>query len=321
MSEKVTVIIPTYKRPRLLIRCLDALALQTINKDEFMVIVVSDGPDQPTKQAIGTWSGHQHLNVSYLQIEKGGPAAARNYGWKQAKTPLIAFTDDDCIPSPNWLAAFINAYSGEKYIAYTGQTKVPLPDKKTDFALNIAQLEKAEFITANCACTRAALQLVGGFDERFEMAWREDSDLNFKLIVHQIEIAQLIDALVIHPVRDVPWGISIKEQQKGRYDALLYKKYPDLYRKKIASSISRYYMMTLLLCLLIYSITQRHTNLTILSSLLLTLLFGQFIALRLRDRHKSFNQVTDMMITSLIIPFLSIYWRIYGAIKYRIVFL
>lgn len=321
MIEKITVIIPTYKRPRLLIKCLQAIAAQTIDKSDYMVIVVSDGPDVTTKEAIEHWQSASQINLQFLQIEKGGPAAARNYGWQQAKTSLIAFTDDDCIPSPQWLSAFIHAYSGERLIAYTGRTQVPLPEKKTDFALNLLNLETAEFITANCSCTRAALELVGGFDERFSMAWREDSDLHFKLISRKVDIVQVNDALVVHPVREVPWGISIKEQKKGLYDALLFKKYPDLYRKKINSSIGRYYIMLIFLCLFFWSIVQHHHYLSFFTATVLFLLFGQFITNRLQGRHKSFNQVTDMIITSLIIPFLSIFWRIYGSVKYRIVFL
>jgi glycosyltransferase involved in cell wall biosynthesis len=321
MIEKVTVVIPTYRRPRLLIRCLQAIAAQQIDKCDYNVIVVSDGPDLLTKEAIEQWQVRAQINLSYLQIKKGGPAAARNHGWKQARTPLIAFTDDDCIPSPQWLSAFIHAYSGQDFIAFTGRTIVPLPAKKTDFALNLSQLEQAEFITANCACTRAALELVGGFDERFEMAWREDSDLQFKLMVQQIDIIQVEDALVVHPVREVPWGISIKEQKKGLYDALLFKKYPELYRKKINSSIGRYYIIMLFLGLLIWSIMKQHNYFTVFTALVLVLLFGQFMTKRLQDRHKSFNQVSDMVITSLVIPFLSIFWRIYGSVKYRILFL
>ncbi len=50
MSEKISVIIPTYKRTKLLIRCLEALALQQIPGDAFRVIVVSDGPDPADKK-------------------------------------------------------------------------------------------------------------------------------------------------------------------------------------------------------------------------------------------------------------------------------
>ena len=320
MNEKITVIIPTYKRPRLLIRCLQAIAAQTLDKSDYKVIVVSDGEDLSTKDAVETWQLAAHINLSFLQIEKSGPAAARNYGWKKAKTALIAFTDDDCIPSPQWLSAFIHAYSGEKLIAFTGRTQVPLPLKKTDFAVNLSHLEKAEFITANCACTRVVLQLVGGFDERFAMAWREDSDLQFKFITHQVDIVPIEEALVVHPVREVPWGISIIEQKKGLYDALLFKKHPQLYREKIKSSIVLYYVILLLLFVLVWSIIKQHYILTVINTIALVLLFAQFIAKRLQDRHKSFNQVTDMIITSFVIPFLSIFWRLYGSVKYRILF-
>ena len=65
------------------------------------------------------------------------------------------------------------------------------------------------------------------------MAWREDSDLEFRLLQQGIPIWRLQNALVIHPVRKASWGVSLKEQKKGMFNALLYKKYPGLYRKKI----------------------------------------------------------------------------------------
>ena len=80
MSEKITVIIPTFKRPRLLIKCLEALAAQTIKYHEYAVIVVSDGPDWETEQAIQCWQSKQQMSLRYLQVKKGGPAAARNHG-------------------------------------------------------------------------------------------------------------------------------------------------------------------------------------------------------------------------------------------------
>ena len=84
------------------------------------------------------------------------------------------------------------------------------------------------------------------------MAWREDSDLEFKLLQKQIPIIHLTEALIVHPVREAPWGISIKEQRKGMYNALLYKKYPELYRKKIQPSPPwNYYIIVLSVLLMI----------------------------------------------------------------------
>jgi len=305
-----------------LIRCLEALVLQNIPKEDFRVIVVSDGPDLQTQAALESWRIDRFLNLDFVQTPlKGGPAAARNYGWKRSDTSLIAFTDDDCIPDRGWLSAFLRHSSGQEGMAFTGKTVVPLPEKKTDFAINMAQLEQADFITANCACTRAALNKVHGFDERFKMAWREDSDLEFNLITHQISIIQVPEAIVLHPVRDVPWGISIKEQKKGLYDALLFKKFPSLYRKKISSAIWNYYGIILSVILLATGFIFNRYYLFLFALCGMVFLFAAFIARRLNQRHKSLNHVIEIVSTSLLIPFISVFWRIYGAIKYRVFFL
>jgi GT2 family glycosyltransferase len=321
MKEKITVIIPTYKRATLLINCLNALTLQCLPMEEFAVIVVSDGEDKQTALAISTSGLFAQLNLKYVKLPgKAGPAAARNYGWRLAQSPLIAFTDDDCIPDPQWLPALLKKYSGESFIAYIGKTMVPLGDIKTDFALNLSALEKASFITANCACTKEALHEVNGFDERFKMAWREDSDLEFKLITHKIAILPVPEAIVTHPLRAVPWGISIKEQKKGRYDALLYRKYPQLFKKNSYIPIWNYYSIMLLAFFLLGGIAIHSIYLILFSATGLLYLLGQVIYNRLKNRHKSLSHIVEMVSTSLVIPFISVYWRIYGAIKYRVFF-
>lgn len=321
MAVKISVIIPTYKRANLLVKCLDALAMQSIPSTAFEVIIVSDGPDQGTATAVALWQRASKIQVLSTQLtEKRGPAAARNFGWLKAKAGLVAFTDDDCLPHPHWLHSFLEQYHQEPMIAFTGKTQVPMPERRTDFAVNIAQLEEADFITANCACTKQALIAVGGFDERFEMAWREDSDLEFKLIEQRIPIVKCLSAVVVHPVREVPWGISIKEQKKGVCDALLYKKYPQLYKTRINASIGYYYLIGACFLVLIISIIIQQRYPFILSALALTGLFLRLIIRRLEDRNKSASHILEMVTTSLIIPFASIYWRFYGAIKYRVLF-
>lgn len=323
MKEKITVVIPTYNRSALLIRCIKALEKQSLAASDFEVIVVSDGVDAVTRNALFSIIKESSLTIKYLHTaEKQGPAGARNLGWLSAKTPLIAFTDDDCIPSKDWLASLLEYFKEGKYLALTGKTIVPLPEDPSDFAINIAHLEDADFITANCACTKAALLKVGGFDERFKMAWREDSDLEFKLLTNEIPIQKVNRAIVIHPVRDVAWGVSIKEQKKGLYDALLFKKFPVLYRSKIqASPIWNNYLTTLLALLFIVSLFSGTSTLTAIIFFILVLQFGRLIFRRLKRLNKSFSHVTEMIATSLVIPFLSVYWRIYGAIKYKVLFL
>src|SRR5699024_10320679 len=135
------------------------------------------------------------INAQYIpNTEKRGPATTRNRGWTSAQASLIAFTDDDCLPDEDWLSSLLNQFHGEDFIAFSGATKVRLPEFHTDFALNLSRLGDASLITANCACTKKALIKVGGFDERFKMAWREDSDLEFKLISNHITIKKVENA-------------------------------------------------------------------------------------------------------------------------------
>ena len=319
---KISVIIPTYKRPDLLRNCLLALMEQNFPQTEYEVFVVSDGPDESTEKLVNDFSS-TYQQFFYKQTPfKNGPAAARNFGWKQANGILVAFTDDDTLPDKNWLTGFCNAYKGEKEIAYSGQIKVPLSEPPTDYEKNTAGLETAEFVTANCCCTKTALEKIGGFDERFSMAWREDSDLEFQLMLHGIPIIHLTAAVVVHPVRPAPWGVSIKEQKKGMFNALLYKKYPELYRQKIQPSpLWSYYAMVGTALLAIVSTVAGITWLGLFAFAIWFFLLVFFIHKRLQHTSKKFDHVLEMIVTSIAIPFVSVYWQLYGATRYKVFFL
>lgn len=320
---KISIVIPTFKRSKLLIRCLDSIYRQTLPLDQYEVIVVSDGPDRETAKQIARWTKRKQVRLNFIQAPyKAGPAAARNLGWLSAKAPLVAFIDDDCIAREDWLNAYIKAYKGEDLAAFCGTTKVPLPVGPTDFEHNLAQLENAEFITANCACTKAALLAIGGFDQRFEMAWREDSDLHFKLINHHIRIKKVGDAIVIHPVKERPWGNSLKEQRKAQYEALLYKKFPTLYRQKIGNRyVYQFYFINFCWLLLIVTWYFHNPKGMLFTSAILALLIGIFAFRRIKPTAKTSRHIAEMLFTSILIPTLSCYWRLRGAFKYKTPFL
>jgi glycosyltransferase involved in cell wall biosynthesis len=306
-----------------LLNCLKALENQSLRKEVYEVIIASDGPDFETRKAMRNWITETNLNAQYIpSTDKRGPAATRNRGWISAQAPLIAFTDDDCLPDKNWLATLLNHYHGECFIAFSGKTQVRLSKYPTDFALNLSKLADASFITANCACTKKALIKIGGFDERFKMAWREDSDLEFKLISNHITIKRVVHAVVDHPVYRVKWGISILEQKKGLYDALLFKKHPQLYRNNIGSPSLWMYSLTVLLFLgFLYSILIKFgPGVILFGACYLSLLFG-FTLKRLKYTSKTRNHVFEIICTSFVIPFLSVYYRVYGAIKFKTLFL
>jgi len=166
MKPSLSVVIATWQRTALLERCLAALLNQTI-QTRYEIIIVTDGPDKETvrwmKKWLNTYMGNVSVTCLSLPVKKG-PAAARNAGWRTAQGELIVFTDDDCVPQPACLEQYWLAYTPyrETPVAFSGRIQVPLSGLPTDYEMNIFQLEKARFVTANCACSRQALLLPMG---------------------------------------------------------------------------------------------------------------------------------------------------------------
>lgn len=323
MDIKISIVIPTYKRPALLKRCLQALIAQDFKEEDYEIIVVTDGLDEETNNMfseVGLFSSFRNICCYSLPFRKG-PAAARNAGWRIARGRLILFTDDDCIPSINWIKNFYNAFQfyGQYDMALTGKIVVPLPPLPTDFELNTAKLEEGEFVTANCACTKKTLEMVNGFDEAFTMAWREDSDLEFRLLKKQVPIKKIEEAIVIHPARKAPWGVSLKEQRKSMFNALLFKKHPELYKEKIGSPVLRNYYLMIVLLVTFFAEWFRDAKIIALICLAVWLyLTVAFILKRLNNASLSIKHITEMIATSILIPFVSVFWNLYGAVKFKV---
>jgi glycosyltransferase involved in cell wall biosynthesis len=283
----ISVVIPTCGRPALLARCLAALEHQSLARERYEIIVVEDR-------------------------ERHGPAAARNRGWRRARAPIVAFTDDDCLPAPDWLRFGLQAFK-EGAGVVCGRIVMPVAGRPTDYELDAQALERAEFVTANCLCRRSVLEGLGGFDERFRLAWREDSDLHFRLLAQGTRIVHEPRALVVHPVRSAPWGVSLGQQRKVMFDALLFKKHPRLYRARIRGGPRwDYYLIVGALAGALFS-----PGLLFLW-LLLT---GRLCLQRLRGTSRAPRHVLEMIVTSAAIPPLAVFWRLVGALRFRVAFL
>jgi glycosyltransferase involved in cell wall biosynthesis len=106
LSRHHAVVIPTYRRPDLLLRCLNAVLDQRLSPDSYEIIVVDDGQRRDTARGDGDRRDLGPLSsLRYRRPPTGrGPAVARNAGWRAARGELIAFTDDDTVPDPLWLS-------------------------------------------------------------------------------------------------------------------------------------------------------------------------------------------------------------------------
>lgn len=197
MTVDYDIVVPTAGRPELA-RLLDALAAQR-GPALGRVIVIHDGDGR-------------------------GPAAARNRGWRAATAEWVAFLDDDVVPDPDWSERLAEdlAGLGDDVAASQGRIHVPLPaDRRpTDRERCVAGLEDAVWATADMAYRRGALARVGGFDERFPRAYREDSDLGLRVAGAGYRIVRG-RRRVVHPVAGSgPWA-SVRLQSGNADDVLM----------------------------------------------------------------------------------------------------
>jgi GT2 family glycosyltransferase len=323
MTPRLTVVIPTCRRPDLLARCLHALASQDCDPHSYEIVVADDAASDATLEQVEHIAESVRPCLRYIPVRGShGPAAARNAGWRAARGSVIAFTDDDTIPDSGWVAAGLGAFDRDPSLAAaTGRTEVPLPPSPTDYERNESGLATAEFITANCFVRRAVLELLGGFDEQFRAAWREDSDLHFAILEAGLKLIKIPEALVVHPIRPARWGISLKLQRKSQYDALLHRKHPLLYRCKIGTNRPwHYYLIVAALATVVISAVCGSHQLALASAGIWLFLTARFIARRLRCNSKSPRHIVEMVFTSLLIPPLSLFWRLFGAVKFRTLF-
>jgi glycosyltransferase involved in cell wall biosynthesis len=323
MTTLISVVIPTFKRPALLDRCLQALALQDFDPNAYEIIVANDRPSEAMREVVEKWQTRMQdaPRIRYVPVNgTRGPAAARNRGWQAATGAVIAFTDDDTPALANWLTRGWEAMQ-EDVIAAWGYVNVPLPINPTDYELDASRLDGAEFVTANCFVRRDALERIGGFDERFTAAWREDSDLFFSLS-RLGRIAYAPGAVVVHPVRPAYWGVSVQQQRKVQFDALLYKKHPRLYRLKIrAAPPWNYYAIISALLIGVIAAASQAPWLSLPAFSLWLALTLRFCLRRLRATSRSWKHLAEMLLTSVAIPPLAVFWRLAGAVKFRVPFI
>jgi glycosyltransferase involved in cell wall biosynthesis len=222
MGPSYDVVVPSAGRPSLS-RLLEALAAGDGPLPESVLVVIDGGAPVPPRLTAGLppgWAGR----VRVLRSEGRGPGAARNVGWRAGRAEWVAFLDDDVVPRPGWragLARDVSRLPAEVH-GSQGRVSVPLPRRRrpTDWERNVAGLEHAVWATADMAYRRSALEAVGGFDERFVRAYREDADLGLRVVGSGGRIERGARG-VEHPVRPAGFWVSVRLQAGNADDALM----------------------------------------------------------------------------------------------------
>lgn len=240
---RVSVIVATHNRSGRLRDLLAALRAQKLPAGEFEVVVVDDGSTDETGAVLTEETAKGGIELTVLCREhRAGPATARDLGWRAGSAPLIVFTDDDCVPHREWLAAMLRAAAAHPGAIVQGRTE-PMPweaDRAGPFSrtIDVPALDPS-FQTCNIAYPRAVLERVGGFDRAAfgRSPGGEDSDLAWRAIEAGVRPTFAADAVVYHAVEDLgPIG-KLRVAARWTTPMLTYVRHPELRRAHFVKGV------------------------------------------------------------------------------------
>ena len=217
----VSVIIASH-RPKFLGTLLAALRL---NGQPFETIAVCDYETARLKS--------DFPEVEFYTVNNRSISLKRNAGVAKSRAGIVAFIDDDCVPSPEWVAEGYGFLTANPAVtAVEGLTTIENAGYAPPSLRDYRRLEQPGFRTNNIFYRKAAFLKAGGFDERFTVQ-REDIDLAFSILDKGLGISHDTGIRVMHRVRrNEPWDL-LKNCINRRFDPLLYKKHASRYREHI----------------------------------------------------------------------------------------
>ncbi|MEU6393197.1 glycosyltransferase [Streptomyces sp. NPDC046939] len=319
------VVIPTLGRPSLE-ATLRALAEAAGPKPDRIVLV--DDRRHPQAATPLPVEVPEPLRRATTVVSGGGrgPAAARNTGWRAAgDVPWIVFLDDDVVPGPSWcddLALDLAAATpGEG--AVTARVDVPLPADRppTDWERNTAGLATARWITADMAYRREALAEVGGFDERFRRAFREDADLALRIIGAGWTVAEGTRTTT-HPVRPASRWISVRLQAGNADDVLMTRLHGRDWWARAAAPrgrLPRHAALTGAATAALLCAAARKPVAAVACAALWLAGTAEFALARIVPGPRSRDEVTAMALTSVVIPPAATWHWLRGQLRHRAV--
>jgi GT2 family glycosyltransferase len=187
---EATVVIATRDRASLLRDCLGGLARQSA-AGRFEVIVVDNGSSDETPRVI------REAGALNLFVADPNRAKARNAGIAQAAGRIVIFCDDDTLPPVDFVQAHLRAHGDALDRAVTGPI-VNVPDAQHLPPADSRHYSRQFFCTCNASAPKAALQAVGGFDERYDLYGWEDTDLGVRLRANGMRHVFAWDAYIYH---------------------------------------------------------------------------------------------------------------------------
>jgi GT2 family glycosyltransferase len=231
----VSVVVASHARPLRLRWLLNALEEQSLPRERWELLVVH-AYDQATLERFVL--DHPLAAAGTLRLvgppEGGGvPARQRNAGWRAARGELVAFTDDDCRPEPDWLESLVAEAERSPGTVVQGATR-PDPLEHDVFAApHVHTLEvdpPGRFAqTCNILYERELIERLGGFDERAVVG--EDIDLSVRAREAGARLLGAPAAVVYHSVEAHTLPGFVRRNLRWRHLAYVVARHPSLRRQ------------------------------------------------------------------------------------------
>jgi len=228
-APEIAVVVPAHGRPLRLRWLLNALEEQSLARSRFEIVVAT------TQADLAALAATHPVVPRVVCPDRPAPSVQRNTGWRAARAPLVAFTDDDCRPPAQWLDRLLAVAQARPGAVVQGTTR-PDPDERAlaERAPGAVSMDVTPLSgwgeTCNILYPRAVLERLGGFDERFPQAAGEDTDLVQRAAALGVPIVAAPRALTFHAV-EVPTLLGAV-RRRGRWRAVpeVVRRHPGLRR-------------------------------------------------------------------------------------------
>lgn len=226
-SPKFSIVIPTYERHEKLEQLISALSLQL--ERNFEVIIIDQSQNIWHKKSLLQSTG---FPSKYFHTPVKGAVRARNTGGLFARGNVIAFIDDDCLPTEEWLLNANKYFLDNSVVGIEGVIYSDHLDSPDWRPVTNVGFEGIGFMTANLFVRRDIFEILNGFDLIFDNPhFREDTDFGWRML-DKGKVPYAADVSVFHPAqpRNLERESTAERNKFFVNDALLFKKHPDRYR-------------------------------------------------------------------------------------------
>lgn len=229
---EVSIIVPIYNSEKTIGKTIKSLLNQNYPKNKYEIILVDDGSTDGTVEVVKKFKG-----VKLILQKHAGPAIARNRGARHSKGKMILFTDADCIANRNWVESITKPFEDKKIVGVAGTYKAANKRKIMPRFISYEIEDRhnsmkgkynIDFVgTFSAAYRRDVFVKFGGFDENFNRASGEDTDLSFKISKAGGRIVLVPDAYVYHHHTESLMTMLKKKFWMGYWRIFLYRKHKD----------------------------------------------------------------------------------------------